>query len=42
MSGQYALEQTFIVPRSALVTPKVSPCQVLEDGNYVPRSSAAV
>ena len=40
MSGQYALEQTFIVPRKALVTPQVSPCQVLEDGNYVPRTRA--
>ncbi|HEY7405156.1 MAG TPA: Kdo hydroxylase family protein [Candidatus Angelobacter sp.] len=37
MSGQYALEQTFIIPRQALVTPQVAPCQVLEDGNYVPR-----
>ncbi|HKD81902.1 MAG TPA: Kdo hydroxylase family protein [Candidatus Angelobacter sp.] len=37
MSGQYALEQTFIIPREALVTPQVAPCQVLEDGNYVPR-----
>ncbi len=36
MSGQYALEQTFIIPREALVTPQVAPCQVLEDGNYVP------
>jgi hypothetical protein len=40
MSGQYALEQTFIVPREALVTPQVAPCQVLEDGNYVPRARA--
>lgn len=38
MSGQYALEQTFIIPREALVTPQVAPCQVLEDGNYVPRA----
>jgi len=38
MSGQYALEQTFIVPRDALVTPQVAPCQVLEDGKYVPRA----
>lgn len=37
MSGQYALEQTFIIPREALVTPQVAPCRVLEDGNYVPR-----
>jgi 3-deoxy-D-manno-oct-2-ulosonic acid (Kdo) hydroxylase len=41
MSGQYALEQTFIVPREALVTPQVAPCQVLEDGNYLPRARAA-
>ena len=39
MSGQYALEQTFIIPREALVTPQVAPCCVLEDGNYVPRAS---
>lgn len=37
MSGQYALEQTFIIPREALVTPQVAPFRVLEDGNYVPR-----
>ncbi|HZD96181.1 MAG TPA: Kdo hydroxylase family protein [Candidatus Sulfotelmatobacter sp.] len=41
MSGQYALEQTFIIPREALVTPQVAPCHVLEDGNYVPRTRAA-
>jgi hypothetical protein len=41
MSGQYALEQTFIIPREALVTPQVAPCQVLEDGNYVPRVRAS-
>jgi 3-deoxy-D-manno-oct-2-ulosonic acid (Kdo) hydroxylase len=41
MSGQYALEQTFIIPREALVTPQVAPCQVLEDGNYVPRARAS-
>lgn len=41
MSGQYALEQTFIVQRNALVTPQVAPCQVLEDGNYVPRARMA-
>jgi hypothetical protein len=41
MSGQYALEQTFIIPREALVTPQVAPCQVLEDGNYVPRAHAS-
>jgi len=41
MSGQYALEQTFIIPREALVTPQVAPCCVLEDGNYVPRARAS-
>ncbi|HLK52810.1 MAG TPA: Kdo hydroxylase family protein [Candidatus Angelobacter sp.] len=40
MSGKYALEQTFIIPREVLVTPRVAPCQVLEDGNYVPRARA--
>jgi len=41
MSGQYALEQTFIIPREALVTPQVAPIQVLEEGSYVPRARAA-
>ena len=41
MSGQYALEQTFIIPKEALVSPKVAPIHVLEDGNYVPRVRAA-
>jgi hypothetical protein len=30
MSGQHALEQTFIISRRALVTPEVSPIRVLE------------
>ncbi len=30
MSGQYALEQTFIIPSQALVTPDASPIRVLE------------
>jgi len=30
ISGQYALEQTFIVPREALVSPQASPVRVLE------------
>jgi len=30
MSGQFALEQTFIVPLDALVSPEVSPLRVLE------------
>lgn len=31
MSGQYALEQTFIVPPDALVTPAAAPVRVLEE-----------
>ncbi len=31
MSGQFALEQTFIVPREALVSPQVAPLRVLEE-----------
>jgi hypothetical protein len=42
MSGQYALEQTFIIPREALVTPQVAPFHVLEEGNYLPRNRAAI
>lgn len=30
MSGQYALEQTFLVPPNALVVPDHAPCRVLE------------
>jgi hypothetical protein len=30
MSGQYALEQTFIVPPEALVSPQAAPIRVLE------------
>jgi hypothetical protein len=30
LSGQYALEQTFIIPVRALVTPEKSPIRVLE------------
>jgi 3-deoxy-D-manno-octulosonic acid hydroxylase-like protein len=30
MSGQFALEQTFIIPADALVSPKVAPLRVLE------------
>ena len=41
MSGQYALEQTFIIPREALVTPQVAPFRVLEEGNYLSRKRAA-
>jgi hypothetical protein len=31
LSGQYALEQTYIVPRGALVAPTVAPISVLEE-----------
>jgi hypothetical protein len=30
MSGQYALEQTFLIPASALVSPDQAPCRILE------------
>jgi len=30
LSGQYALEQTFLIPQSALVAPQISPLAVLE------------
>jgi hypothetical protein len=30
LSGQYTLEQTFIIPTNALVSPEVSPIGVLE------------
>jgi hypothetical protein len=30
LSGQFAMEQTFIVPVEALVVPEVSPIRVLE------------
>jgi hypothetical protein len=30
MSGQYALEQTFIIPAQALVSPGAAPVRVLE------------
>jgi len=31
LSGQFALEQTFIIPPDALVTPQVAPIRVLEN-----------
>jgi hypothetical protein len=31
MSGQFALEQTFIIPRSAMVAPEVAPISLLEN-----------
>jgi 3-deoxy-D-manno-octulosonic acid hydroxylase-like protein len=30
LSGQFAMEQTFIIPLEALVAPEVSPIRVLE------------
>jgi hypothetical protein len=30
LAGQYALEQTYIVPPEAFVTPEVAPIRVLE------------
>jgi hypothetical protein len=39
MSGQYTLEQAFIILREALVTPHVSPFRALEDGSYVTRTA---
>ena len=30
MSGQYALEQTFLIPPAALVAPQQAPCRILE------------
>ncbi|MGZ4822157.1 MAG: Kdo hydroxylase family protein [Terriglobales bacterium] len=36
LSGQYALEQTFIIPREALVTPQQAPIGVLEEIAGVP------
>ncbi|HEX3800120.1 MAG TPA: Kdo hydroxylase family protein [Verrucomicrobiae bacterium] len=42
LSGQYALEQTFIIPLKALVTPEKSPIRVLEKlaGRPLARESA--
>jgi hypothetical protein len=42
MSGQHALEQTFIISRAALVSPEVSPIGVLESlsGRQLARVSA--
>jgi hypothetical protein len=31
MSGQYAIEQTFLIPPAALVTPDVAPYRILEN-----------
>ena len=39
LSGQYALEQTFIVPIEAFVTPEVAPVRVLEAITHMPMTS---
>ena len=39
LSGQYALEQTFIVPIEAFVTPEVAPLRVLEAITHMPMTS---
>lgn len=39
LSGQYALEQTFIVPIDAFVTPEVAPVRVLEAITHMPMTS---
>lgn len=39
MSGQYALEQTFIVPPDALVNPAAAPVKVLEEVTHVKMAS---
>jgi hypothetical protein len=39
LSGQYALEQTFIVPIEAFVTPEVAPVRVLERVTHMPMTS---
>jgi hypothetical protein len=41
LSGQYALEQTFIIPLSALVTPERAPIRVLEKIAGTPLANAA-
>jgi hypothetical protein len=35
LSGRYALEQTFIVPREAFVTREVAPVHVLEQMTHM-------
>jgi 3-deoxy-D-manno-oct-2-ulosonic acid (Kdo) hydroxylase len=39
LSGQYALEQTFIIPIEALVSPASAPLRVLESATGVPMAS---
>jgi len=41
LSGKYALEQTFIIPLAALVTPERAPIRVLEKMAGTPLASAA-
>jgi hypothetical protein len=31
LSGRFAIEQTFLIPPSALVTPRLAPCKILEE-----------
>ena len=39
MSGQFALEQTFIIPVDALVSPATAPLRVLESATGNPMSN---
>ncbi len=41
LSGQYALEQTFIIPLEAMVTPHKAPIRVLEKIAGVPLAAEA-
>jgi hypothetical protein len=41
LSGQYALEQTFIIPLTSLVTPDKAPLRVLEKLAGKPLTRAA-
>ena len=36
LAGQYALEQTFLVPPAAMVRPEISPLKILEDLAHAP------
>jgi hypothetical protein len=40
LSGQFALEQTFIIPLSALVTPDKAPIRILEKIAGAPLATA--
>ncbi len=39
LAGQYALEQTLLVPLEAMVCPEISPLRILEDLARAPLSS---